>query len=411
MHSRPYRSWVAAIVATGLALARPLCGATDDAAINPTLTVSSELWQNVKGGAQTGNWWNTLLDFGLEIHTAKLGGPPNSSVFGQVRWLKNRRADHCFADDTGARNPVSNIMASDQLRVFDLYYRQSWRDNAYAFKLGQLALDDDFMHSDYAALFLNSAFGAMPAQVGTSLSAHCGHASAFPIYAVASPGVWLHARLARSFDWQTGVYYGGPGYDTDANHGFSWQGASHSGVAIFTEGDWSYPLDRHSAVSRFGYSYHNGLFDDYRAIEAGRTNTITRGLYSFYFVQDLVLVTTDLKQPKLAAFGRVGLSPQQDRSVAATYVDSGFNWFGPLPGRPEDVAGAGISSTRFGRHFRTVAGVATSETTTEFTYKAKLTRWFTIQADMQFLFHLAPNPRSGTRETATVLGLRTVITF
>lgn len=39
------------------------------------------------------------------------------------------------------------------------------------------------------------------------------------------------------------------------------------------------------------------------------------------------------------------------------------------------------------------------------------TRWMLLQGDLQFLFNPAMNPRLGQRETATVLGLRTVISF
>ena len=40
-----------------------------------------------------------------------------------------------------------------------------------------------------------------------------------------------------------------------------------------------------------------------------------------------------------------------------------------------------------------------------------LTRWMTMQADMQFLFNPAVNPGAGSRETATIFGLRAQITF
>ncbi len=152
-----------------------------DTAIKTSLTATGEFWQNVAGGAQAGGWWNTLLDLGVECDLVRFGGPVGSALFAQLHGVKNSEADGCFGDSTGALNPVSGTMASDHLRVFNLFYRQSWRNGAGVLKLGQLAVDDDFMGSDYAGLFVNSAFGAMPSQVGTSLSSECGYTSAFPI--------------------------------------------------------------------------------------------------------------------------------------------------------------------------------------------------------------------------------------
>jgi len=223
--------------------------------------------------------------------------------------------------------------------------------------------------------------------------------------------VWLQLRLSESFIWQTGLYYGGPGPDAKDNYGFDWDRASHSGALVFTEASWRYRIGGGDATLRVGGSYHSGHFENYDAIQAGRTTTIARGLASFYAIHDLVLATDAASEPKLGLFGRAGLSPQRDRGVVTAYADAGLNWFAPLPGRPDDVAGAAVSWTRFGRSFRATRGVATNETTVELTYKAQLTPRFTLQADAQFLLNPAPNAVSGQHETAAVLGLRAQISF
>lgn len=407
----PCLAWLVAFAASRLVSAEPTADSIMEPPIKMSLTATGELWQNVAGGAQTGAWWNTLLDFGIECDLARFGGPADSLLFVQAHAVKNRDAAGCFADATGALNPVSSTMANDHVRVFNLYYRQSWRGDAFALKLGQLAVDDDFMGSDFAGLFANSAFGAMPSQVGTTLASECGYTSAFPIYAVASPGIWLRLRPSESFSWQTGVYYGGPGPDTKDNYGFSWNGISHSDALVFSEIAWSYSAVGHDATLRLGSSYHSGHFENHGAIQAGRAETTARGLYSFYAIHDLVLATDAAGQPKLGLFGRAGLSPQHDRSVVTAYADAGFNWFAPFPGRADDIAGAAVSWTRFGRAFRSIGGTAATETTVELTYKAQFTRRFAVQADAQFLFNPAPNATSGRRETATVLGLRTQFSF
>jgi porin len=100
--------------------------------------------------------------------------------------------------------------------------------------------------------------------------------------------------------------------------------------------------------------------------------------------------------------------------MVSLYADAGLNWFAPLPGRPDDVAGIAVSYTQFGSAFRQSTGtdgVGAHETTVELTYQAKINRWLTMQADAQVLFNPAVNPKSGSREAACVLGMRAVINF
>ncbi len=383
------RFLVGACVASQLAAA-PL--------VTPEFTATGELWQNTRGGARTGGWWNTLVDLGLTCDTAALGGPANSSVYVQAQWVQNRSASECFAGTTGAFNPVSGLMAGNHVRVFNLYYRQSWRAGAVTLKLGQLALDDDFMTSDSAALFANAAFGALPSQVSTSLSARCGHTAAFPLYAVASPG--LHFQLAPPgrWSWQLAIYDGGPGADTPANHGFSWNAAAHSGVLVFTEAGHDYAVASHTASVHLGVSYHSGQFDDLTARACPRSEPSVRGLYGVYVVNEMVIVAGQ-DAPRLTAFVRAGLSPQQDRTVVTTSFDAGLDWHGPFARRLADVAGVAVSVSEFGRDYRRTAGSDRTETTVEFTYKAQLTAHWTLQPDAQFLV-------SASRPTAIVAGLR-----
>ncbi len=156
---------------------------------------------------------------------------------------------------------------------------------------------------------------------------------------------------------------------------------------------------------------HLGRFDNFAALNNGDTDTAVRGIHSFYAIQDLVLLAADAEHPKLAAFWRAGLSPQQDRSVVHRYADAGLNWHAPLPGRADDIAGIAISYTEYGRAFRRLdPALAAAETALEFTYRARITQSFAVQAVAQR--HLNPLPRAdGRRHPATVFGLRAEWTY
>lgn len=376
--------------------------------------LTSEVWDNAAGGLKTGAWYDQLLDFGFQLDTAKLGWWKGGSFLAQAHWVEHSGDASCFDEYTGGFNPVSSIMAGDHLRIFNLYYQQVWMAEAIQLKLGQIAVDDDFMGSDYAGLFLNSAFGAMPSQVGTPLATSCGNSPPFPIYSVAAPGIFLRTRPTESIYSQLGLYYGRPGLDKSSNHGFDWVHETPPELGLFWENGYSYKLAQRPATIRLGLTFHTGELDDFRGTNTGGTPATRQAVPNYYAINDLQLLADRAGRPKLGLFARAGLTPEPNLSMVSLYADGGLNWFAPLPGRPDDAAGVAVSYTQFGSAFRESTGpeaIASGETTVELTYKARVTAWMVLQADLQILFDPARNPDSGSREIAMVVGLRARINF
>lgn len=382
--------------------------------VNPFAILTMEGWGNVAGGLEQRGWGSSLLDFGVELDTAKLGWWQGGLFQVQAHWMWNLSGHAQFAETTGAFNPVSSIDAGDRLRVFNLHYRHSWMEDRLVVKLGQIAADDDFMGSDYAGLFVNSAFGPMPSQVGTPLATAHGSLPAFPIYAVAAPGIFVSVKPHETFYTQLGVYYGRPGLDERDNYGFDWVDDVRGEVGLLWENGWNYQLCDRRAASRAGLSYHNGPLDDFSGRPDHTPPVTQQNAPNFYVVQDLELARDREGTTRLGVFARGGMTPEPDHSMVAWYVDGGLNWFAPIPSRRGDVAGVAVSHTHFGDEYRQSAvgeGIASGETTVEFTYLAPITRWMSLQADAQILFNPALNSESGSRETAVILGLRAQIRF
>src|SRR5437762_6769379 len=76
------------------------------------------------------------------------------ALYGQGSGLTNA-AVHDF-------NTLSNIDTYDSLRLYETWLQQEFGDGKFSIRLGQLLVDAEFFGSDYGALFLNSAFGAIP---------------------------------------------------------------------------------------------------------------------------------------------------------------------------------------------------------------------------------------------------------
>lgn len=404
MRCKPFLASFAACVALASGLAA-------QPATTAALTVTGEFWHNPSGGLATGSRWNALADCSVELDLARLGGPAGSSFTAQLLWIENQHTEADFADLTGAANRVSGIHAADAWRLFNLFYRQSWADDRLALKVGQLALDDDFMGSDFAGLFAHSALGAMPSQVATPHGAATGGRGAHPIYAVAAPGVHFSAKLNDAFSVQLGVYHGGPGPDERTHHGFDWDTGSGQGLVVFYEGAYRFHLAGQASTLRAGGAVHTGRFDDFAALATDADASEVHGLSSFYLVHDIVLAARDADHPILGAFWRAGLSPQLDRSVVARYADAGLNWFAPIPGRADDIAGLAFSYTEYGDAYRRLnPALASAETAVELTYRAPLTEHLALQAIVQHHFNPLPAD-DGRRHDATVLGLRAEVAF
>jgi porin len=382
--------------------------------VAPFANWTTEVWGNPAGGIHHHAWWDSLLDFGLVLDTARLQWWHGGTFMLQAHWAQSVQGEQCFEDYTGALNPVSSIMAGNHIRVFNLHYQHVWRDGEVLIKVGQLAADDDFMGSDYAGLFLNSAFGAMPSQVGTPLATECGNPPAFPIYSVAAPGILVRVEPVDGLFSQIGLYYGRPGFDDPENYGFDWMNEKPAELGLFWESGYSFRFCGRPATTRFGLSYHTGPLDDFSGQQEGVPPATRQDVPNFYLIQDVALLVDGKGSTRLGTFARGGFTPDHHLSMVSAYADAGVNWFAPLPSRTDDVFGVAISHTRFGTEFRKATGsdgVADSETTLEVTYKAQVTPWMALQADLQFLFDPAVNPQSGDRETATVLGLRAEIAF
>ena len=324
--------------------------------------------------------------------------------------MRSSPSNEPLSERLGAFNPPSSLVAEDAFRVFNLYYRRSWNDDALVLKTGQIAIDDDFMLSESAGLFSYSAFAAMPSQIGTARCSQAGSSAAFPEYAVAAPGIFVSKRASPGFAWSAGLYYGAPGADESDNHGFSWEHGSGAGAVLFTELAWR--TDRPGVASTFliGATGHSGRFDNFEAIDAGDSSASIRGLYSLYVSHDLTLLRDSRGNALFEAFWRAGFSPQRDRSAVTSFGGAGLTWRMPWAGRPEDRAGLGVSHTRFGKAFRNVAGRAPAETAVELTYEVALLENLSVQADIQRLFGLSP-AESGGCGNATVFGLRTTVEF
>lgn len=355
---------------------------------------------NVSGGTPgQGVVYDHSLNLPLILDLSKITGWWDGGiVYVNAFWIAGRSLT---VDSTGDLSGVSNIAGDDTWRLQELWFQQEFRQTRASLKLGMVAADTEFFTSDTASLFLNGTFGAF-----TLLGANLPNP---PIYPMAAPAVRLRLEPIPGFYFQAGVFAGNTGTQ-DANlRGTDFRLAERDGALIFSElgcrlnpaasdRDWA-------GTCKLGSFVHTAKFHDWN------NGTSAGPDYGIYGVVDQELYKRDGKI--ISFFVRSGWSPA-DINTIDWYLDGGFNFRGFIPHRTADVLGLAFAHSSFSRDFSNyqvnVNGTHsfTSETVCEATCKIRLSPWWSLQPDFQYIW--TPGGKTGSPD-AVVLGLRTAIAF
>lgn len=391
------------------------------------LTETSEYLYNTNGGLKTGGAYDGLTTMTLGLDTQKAfgweGGAFNASFM-------NLHGSDLSQTNLGSLNTASGIeQPRNWTRLWELWYDQKLPGNRLDVKIGQQSLDQEFMTSQNAGLFVNTMMG-WPGVPSYDMP------NGGPAYPLSALGVRLRAQITPSLTALAGVFDGNPlGNDPTNMHGTNFNvqnGALFIGelqYAVNGGGTASPGSDGLPGLYKIGVWYNTGTFADQRydsnglpLAASGSTGVARqhRGNYSLYAVADQTIWQPDPEGSRaLNVFARVMGSPG-DRNLVSWSANAGLVLKKPFPGRDNDSLGVGLSYIRVGSH---AAGydqdggnaVRSSETALELTYQYQVTPWWQIQPDFQYTIHPGAgqnpnNPLLSLRNTF-VVGVRTNITF
>ncbi|AOK56580.1 porin [Burkholderia stagnalis] len=399
------------------------------------LTESSELLANLRGGLDRGVAYHGLTTMTLGVDTDKAFGWKGGSFNASALQIHGRQFSPNYL---GTLNTASGIEAESTTRLWELWYQQSLLDERVDVRVGQQAIDQEFMTSAYSAAFINTMFG-WPALPSYDLP------SGGPAYPLSALGVRVRAKLTPSLTALAGVYDGDPlGNNPNNRSGTNFN--LHDG-ALFI-GELQYAINQEGSTGgtktpgglpgtyKLGVWYHSGSFADQRDDTTGLSlanpdsNGVGRphrGDYSVYAVADQMVWRAGPDSPRsLGVFARVMAAPG-DRNLVSAAANVGVVLKAPFAGRDNDSAGLALTYIKVGRHVRALDedarafggggpyGVRGSEAALEATYNYQVAPWWQIQADAQYTFNAGAgqnpsDPRAPLRNTF-VLGLRTNVTF
>ena len=403
----------------------------EDAGITLGLQEQSEVLGNATGGVRQGAIYEGATLMSLALDSQKLANYPGGSINISAYQIHGRGLS---ANNLGNLHVASGFEGTRATRLFELWYEQKLAGEKISVRIGQMSADQEFLTSQYGALFINASFG-WPTLPAVNLP------SGGPAYPLATPGVRLKLIPADTITLLAGVFNGdpagrGPG-DPQRRNASGTTFRLNGGVfaiaevqvlvnadagppGVYKVGGWY--NSNSAADQRFGYDGLALSDPDGIGIPRGRRNN-----WSVYAVADqLLILEPGTKDQGLGAFARIMGSPG-DRNLVNVFINGGVTYKGPLPGRSDDTMGLGVSYARISD----TASLADSdvaaftgsrypirrqETVLELTYQAALAPWWSVQPTAQYVFSPAggvPDPLNPAKRIgdAAIFGLRTTIVF
>lgn len=399
------------------------------------LQETDEVLGNVSGGIRRGAAYDGLTQMSLDLDTAKAFGWSGGAFHVSALQIHGRNLS---TDNLGVMQMASGIEAARATRLWELWYQQTFLGGRADVKIGQQSLDNEFMVSQGAMLFVNTVMGwaALP---GADLY------GGGPAYPLSSLGVRLRMRPTRALTVLAGVFDdnppGGPFADDPQSRDASGTAFGlRTGALFIAEMQYRINQDKGSTglpgTYKLGFWYDTAPFPDQRFDSAGVSlaDPTSSGVaamhwhnYSIYAVADQVLWRAGQQSKRtVSAFLRVMGAPY-DRNLISFSVNGGMTLTDPLPARDNDTFGIGFGVAKFSsraaaldRDMAFFSGmpplVRGNETFLEVTYQTQVTPWWQLQPDFQYFFNPgggmanpdAPGQRIGNE---AVFGLRSVIVF
>jgi len=352
-----------------LLAATPALAAEMQGGIQTDLSYVAESLHNFSGGVKKGTVNQAMGNLDVTIDTDKAGWWPGGTLFID---FELDQSGHDPATIVGDSQGLSNITDQNRTRLQQFWYEQQLIPGTISLLIGVHDLNSEFDVTEYGSLFLNSSFGIQPdisANVVTSI---------FPVAGLAAR---LLIQPSAHTILRTAIYDGDP--STRAL-------LSQDGKMIISEGGWS----NDAAAYKIGLWRHTA---QHTAPDGKRYSNDSGG----YLLIDQPLIPWS--GGGLGLFLQYGQA-QADRNVVHRYLGLGFHISAPLDARPDDEAGIAMARTDFSTVERITNGTPKHETAFEFTYKAQILSWFSLQPSFQIISNPASAPNLPTAKTIIIRG-------
>ena len=384
--------------------------------LTPALTYDGTVLGNLRGGTHTGSTYVGNLHLKLTAEGDAIGWP-GTSAFVDVLTIHGGQPSRLVGDAQG----VSNIEGPTGTQIEEIWLQQNFQGNGASLLVGIYDLNSEFYRLQAAGLFLNSSFGIGP-EFGQS------GVEGPSIFPRTSAGLRAAFKPTPDTVLRAAVLDGVPVVRPDGSRALFRRGDGVLTVVEFAmlirTGAGSNPrpgmrdrIGRFSSLSPYddklalGAWRYSARFADLSDTDAAGNPRLRRGSAGMYAVGERRLIGDDAAPGKrLAAFAQAGVADPRTNRFGA-YFGAGLVGSGWGLMKDSDQFGVSIANARNGSHYaraHAAQGVDRSETTIELAYLTQLSKFLTVQPDLQYVMHPNSDPSIAN---AWVLQLRFEVSF
>lgn len=314
---------------------------------------------------------------------------------GSVHFDLNSTSGTTPNDLAGTLQGIDNIEVSrPRLRLYELWYEQAVSDGRGSLRVGLQEINEEFNATESSGLLVNPSFGLGPELGATGVNGP----STYPSTALA-----VRARMVApsGLDLRLGAFNAVAASPNDPG-GTDY--AFNSGVLLIGEAT----LRTWGAISLGVWRYSDNQNDLRDTDSLGAP--IKRRSEGIYALVEKTLWGAPDDVRRTTAFVRMGAADGDTTPFAGSW-QTGLVMERPIGAREDSVLSAGVAQAVTSAKHRANerdAGVdaGPSETVVEFTYSDKVTRWLTVQPDIQFVVDPGADR---SRDAALTAGVRLTI--
>lgn len=390
-----------------------LLSRAEDLGISPTLTFVTDIAGNVTGGKSQGVTHADNLGLDLSFDLNKLTGLDGASFLVS---MSQRSGNSLSKEHVGNIFTIQQVYGGQTFHLIDLAYQQDLLDDRVEFRLGRIAVGDDFLVSQYSYLYMQNGFCGNP--VGIFFNS-----PGMTAYPNATWGTRLKFRPTNRAYIMGGLYNGDPSIRAIDNNGAD---MSLNGP-VFAIAEAGYQLNGLPGDSpllgdyKAGVWYDNSLFTDFETAGFGRPPLTKRGNWGVYLMVDQILIPLGDRASSrgLGVFGSFLASPDESISQLPWFFTAGISSRGVCASRPRDMVGFGVvcgvfssalrDSQQRAQVFDPTVGAQDYEAVLEWTYRFYFRKGaLFFQPDIQYV--IRPGG-TGNIDNALVLGCQVGLNF
>lgn len=362
--------------------------------ITPIIHYGTDLQANALGGQRRGTAYAGEIVVDLSFDLEKLAGARGLTFGVSGDWGSGTN----LSLDIGNLFNVGQDFVGSVVRLSNLYLQQSLLDGRLDLKVGRFGTGADFLTPRADLSLVNEALNPILNAVQKNV----------PTVTVPPNTTWAGRVIARptgSLSLTAGAFYSDPALNQLTANGTEF-GISRS-AGYFVIGEAGYRLNSEKGdAGLLGWYRAGGYYDSNEYVFLDNSDRQKTGNYGLYVLgEQMVYRDGGAGSARgLSLFGALIYAPEQRINTMPWFASVGASYRGLVPERADDTAAFALY---YGGFSRDLPG-QTYELILEWTYALAVSRWFTVQPDLQYVIN--PGGRSSVGN-AVVVGLQLSVEF